>query len=66
MSWRKAEGVWLRTVTLLGAEEVVEGLGRAADPVGNDDETAAVEESAPEFPDGEVEGIGMKESPDIA
>ena len=25
-----------------------------------------MEEGAPEFPDGEVEGIGMKESPDVA
>ena len=51
----------------LGAEQVVEGFGRAAYPskeprAGG----SAVEESAPEFPDGEVEGIGMKESPDIA
>src|SRR4030095_3468370 len=39
----------------LGAEQVVEGFGRAAYPVRNQDQTAAVEESAPEFPDGEVE-----------
>ena len=50
----------------LGAEQVVEGFGRAAYPVRNHDQAAAVEESAPEFPDGEVEGIGVKESPDIA
>ena len=32
---------------------------------GNDDKAAAVEESPPEFPDTEVEGGGVEESPDV-
>src|SRR5262249_20359848 len=62
----EGRGCLIEDGDLLGAEQVEEGLGRSADPVGNDDEAAAMQQGAPEFPDGEVEGTGMKEGPDVA
>ena len=46
-------------------EQVAESLRGAADPVGDDDQAAAVEERAPDLPDREVEGVGMEEGPDV-
>ena len=50
---------------LLG-EEPAERVGRAAHPVGDDDQPPAVEERAPDLPDGEVEGRGVEERPHVA
>ena len=64
-SWRKAEGVWLRTVTRSSPQQAVEALGRAALPVGDHHQPAAVEQRAPDLPDREVEGVGVEEGPDV-
>ena len=56
-SWRNADGVWLSTVTPLAQEQLAEVVGRAADPVRDDDEPPAVEQRAPDLPDGEVERV---------
>src|SRR5262245_16198062 len=49
-----------------GLQQLVELLGRAAEPEGHDDKPAAVEQGAPDLPDREVEGVGVEQGPDIA
>ena len=49
----------------LRRQQAVEALGRAALPVGNDDQPAAVQERPPDLPDREVEGVGVEEGPHV-
>ena len=65
MSWRNADGVWLSTVTRSRRSSAWKASGERLDPVGHDDEPAAVEERAPELPDGEVEGERVEQRPDV-
>ncbi len=46
-------------------EQLAERGGITADPVGDDDEAASIKERAPQLPDGEVEGVGVKEGPGV-
>src|SRR4029079_13590051 len=46
-------------------EQLAERGGITADPIGDDDEAASIKERAPQLPDGEVEGVGMKEGPGV-
>ncbi len=50
---------------LLLFEEVPHGFGVAGGVVGDDDGSCAGGECAPEFPDGEVEGVGVEDGPDV-
>ena len=47
---RKADGVWLRTVTRSSREQLVERLGRAAHVIRHDHQPAAVERAPPRSP----------------
>ncbi len=49
----------------LAGEQVEEGGRVAADQVRDDDQPAAVQQGAPQFPDREVEGVGVEEGPDV-
>jgi hypothetical protein len=46
-------------------KELAECGGISADPVWDDDEAPSVEECPPQFPDGEVEGVGVEEGPGV-
>ena len=46
-------------------QQPIEGLRRAAHPVGNDDQPAAVAERSPDLPHREVESVGMEQRPDV-
>lgn len=50
---------------LLLCEEVPHGFGVAGGVVGDDDGSCAGGECAPEFPDGEVEGVGVEDGPHV-
>src|SRR6185436_15686968 len=51
---------------LRAREQLMEGVGGAADVVRDDHQASAVEEAPPDLPYGEVERIRMEERPDIA
>ena len=46
-------------------QQLAERLGRATDPVGDDDQLAAIGQGAPDFPDREIERERMKERPHV-
>ncbi len=50
----------------LVAEQAAERRGRSAHQVWHDDKPPAVEQSAPQFPDGKVECVGVEERPHVA
>ena len=50
---------------LLLDQQAPHSLGRAAHPVGDDDQPATAGEGSPDLPDREVERVGVKERPDI-
>ena len=66
ISWRNADGVWFSTVTPSLAQQLVERLRRAAHPVRHHHQPAAVQQRAPQLPDGEVERERVEQRPHVA
>ena len=63
----RPSGVWLSTVTPLAAEQVVERLAASGSPrTARSTSAAAVEQRAPDLPDGEVERVGVEQRPHVA
>jgi hypothetical protein len=49
----------------LVSKQVVEILRRTGHPIGNDDEPSSGQQTAPDFPYGEIERGGMEHGPDV-
>jgi hypothetical protein len=61
----KGGGCLVEDRDLLVEEELVERVGRAAHPIRDHHQASAVEQRAPELPDGEVEGVGVEQRPNV-